>query len=205
VPEVTVASLDARQQKLVENARQALALGQLDYVIAVGAELLRAAPGCLAVRRLQRIAQLRAKGAGHRLRRKTAATFVAWFTRTDADNPAAALRRAEELLALDPTSVPALRRLAAAAARLELPETAAFALAAIRELEPRNRVNLLDLGQAWLAAGQPGEALAVAEAMLAAAPADAGAQALQRQASVDQTVAQGRWESAGSFREKLRL
>ena len=204
VPEVTVASLDAHQQRLVENAQQALALGQLDYVVAVGAELLRAAPGCLAVRRLQRVAQLRSARGGCRLARKLAAFLGACLSRASGHDAAEALKRAEALLARDPTSVPALRRLAAAAARLDLPETAAFALVAIRELEPGNRANLLALGRAWLAAGQPGEALAVAEGMLAAVPGGAGAQALLRDASVALAVAQGRWEAAGSFREKLR-
>src|SRR5205814_6466991 len=59
MPEVTVASLDPRHQKLIENARVALERGNLDYVFEVTSQVLKAQPGCLPVRRLLRVAQLR--------------------------------------------------------------------------------------------------------------------------------------------------
>src|SRR5947199_10150355 len=65
--EIPVASLDPRHQKLIENARVALDRGNLDYVVEVTAQVLKTQPGCLPVRRLQRVAQLRAaraKGSG---------------------------------------------------------------------------------------------------------------------------------------------
>lgn len=204
VPEVTVASLDVRQRKLVENAQLALERGQLDYVLGVCTQILQVAPGCLAVRRLQRLAQLRQFQTRSRLGPKLAAGLARIFSPAGKDNPGAAFARAERLLARNPTSVPALRLLAAAAARLDLPETAAFALAAIRELQPGNYANLLALGEAWLIAGQPAEALSIADSMLSARPADAGALNLLRKASVAQTVAEGNWESPASFREKIR-
>ena len=67
MPELPVASRDPRYQKLVENARIALDRGNLDYVLEVTAQILRVQPGCLPVRKLQRVAQLRAsrgKGGG---------------------------------------------------------------------------------------------------------------------------------------------
>ena len=155
VAEVTVASLDVRKRKLVENAHLALERGQLEYVLEVCAPILSATPGCLAVRRLQHRAQLLRFRKGNRLRQKTAAVF-------------------------------------------------AFALAAIRELQPGNFANLQALGEAWLAAGQPAEALSVANSMLAARPGDAAGLELLRKASVAQTVALGNWESAASFRDKIR-
>src|ERR1044071_6975417 len=59
MPEVSVASLDPRHQKLVENCRVALDRGNLDYVLEVTAQVLKAQPACLPVRKLQRVAQLR--------------------------------------------------------------------------------------------------------------------------------------------------
>jgi hypothetical protein len=59
MPEVPVASLDPRQQKLIENARVALERGNLEYVLEVTSQVLKAQPGCLPVRKLQRVAQLR--------------------------------------------------------------------------------------------------------------------------------------------------
>jgi predicted Zn-dependent protease len=205
VPEVTVACLDVWQQKLVENAHLALERGQFDYVLGVCAQILTAAPGCLPVRRLQRSAQLRRfRTQKLRLGRKAVANVTALFFRTDKNNPGKTLEHAEQWLARAPTSVPALRLLADAAARLDLPQTAAFALAAIRELQPGNQANLLALGEAWLTSGQPAVAISVADFMLAARPGDAGALNLLRKASVAQAVGQGSWESPATFRDKLR-
>ena len=204
VAEVTVASLDVRKRKLVENAHLALERGQLEYVLEVCAPILSAAPGCLAVRRLQHRAQLLRFRKENRLRQKTAAVFARISARRLSGDPAASLAHADQLLGRDPTSARALRLLAEAAGRLDLRETAAFALAAIRELQPGNFANLQALGEAWLAAGQPAEALSVANSMLAARPGDAAGLGLLRKASVAQTVALGNWESAASFRDKIR-
>lgn len=204
VPEVTVACLDARQQKWVENAHLALERGQIGYVLDVCGSILGTAPGCLAVRRLQRRAQLHRFQSGNRVRRMIAGMFTGIFVGRISRGAAESLAHAEQMLARNPASVSALRLLADAAGRLDLPETAAFALAAIRELEPDNRVNLLALGEAWLVAGQPAEALSVAEWMLATRLGDAAGLGLLRKASVAQTVARGNWASAASFREKIR-
>jgi tetratricopeptide (TPR) repeat protein len=107
-------------------------------------------------------------------------------------------------LAKDPTSVPALKLLAEAAGGLGLLETVAFALDAVREIEPDNRANLLALGEAWITAGKPAEALKAADAILKTKPADADAQNLMRKASIAQTVTKGNWDGQGNFRDKLR-
>jgi len=204
VSEVTVASLDPRQQQLAENARLALERGQLDYVLEVTAVILHSNPGCLPLRRLQRAAQLRRCPAWRRWLARLLNPVAAWLTGAGMVHPARAFATAEQRLARNPCNVPALQLLARAAAALDLPATAAFAFEAVRELEPGNRSNLLALGEAWLAAGQPAEALRLADHLLAERPGEAGALALQRKASVVQTVKQGNWESPGTFREKLK-
>jgi tetratricopeptide (TPR) repeat protein len=206
MPEVPVASLDPRHQKLIENARIALERGNLDYAIEVTGQVLKAAPGCLAVRRLQRVAQLRqARGKGSFMAKALSGFSTAPFMRGGGNKePAKLLETAEGFLAKNPTSVPALRMLAEAAGGLGLPETVAFALDAIREIDPANRANLLALGEAWLAAGKPAEALRIADEMLRIKPTDGDAQNLMRKASIAQTVTKGNWESKDSFRDKLK-
>ncbi len=206
MPEVSVSSLDPRHQKLVENARVALERGNFDYALEVTAQVLKAAPGCLPVRKLQRIAQLRqVKGRGGFMAKMSSGLSMAPFRFGGGKNdPAKLLESVESLLAKDPTNVPALKLLAEAAQGLGLLETAAFALEAVRELEPANRTNLLALGEAWLAAGKATEALKIADDMLAARPVDAEAQALMRKASVAQTVVQNKWDASSNYREKLR-
>ena len=207
MPEVAVASLDPRHQKLIENARVALERGNLDYVLEVTAQVLRMTPGCLPVRRLQRVAQLRQHRGrsggfmGRALSGLSAAPYLFGGAKKD---PTKQLETAETLLAKDPTSVPALKMLAEAAGTLGLPETVAFALDAVRELEPENRNNLLALGEAWLTAGKPADALRIADEILKVKPTDAEAQNLMRKASVAQTVTKHSWEQQTSFRDKLR-
>src|SRR3954467_2885061 len=157
MPEISVASLDPRHQKLVENARVALERGNLDYVIEVTSQVLKAQPGCLPVRRLQRIAQLRqhrGKGGGFMGKALSGLSSAPFMFGSGKKDPAKQLEGAETLLAKDPNNVPALKMLAEAAGGMGFPETVAFALDAVREIEPGNRANLLALGEAWLAAGK---------------------------------------------------
>ena len=206
MPEVPVASLDPRHQKQLENARVALERGNFDYVAEVTAQVLKAVPGCLPVRKLQRVAQLRAtKGKGGFMAKTMSGFSAAPFMFGGGNKePAKMLESAETLLGKDPTSVPALKMLAEAAGGLGFPETVAFALDAIREIEPDNRPNLLALGEAWLAAAKPAEALKVADEILRTKPNDADAQTLMRKASVAQTVTQNKWDAQSNYREKLR-
>jgi tetratricopeptide (TPR) repeat protein len=206
MPEVSVTSLDPRHQKLIENARVALDRGNFDYVLEVSSQILKVQPGCLPVRKLQRVAQLRqTKGKGGFMSRMSSGLSSAPFMLgAGKKDPAKLLESAEVLLAKDPLSVPALKMLAEASQGLGLPETTAFALDAIREIEPDNRANLLALADAWLAAGKAAEALKIADAMLAARPVDAEAQALMRKASVAQTVDKNKWDAKTSYRDKLR-
>lgn len=205
MPEVPVTSLDPRHQKLIENARVAIDRGNLDYTIEVTAQVLKTAPGCLPVRKLQRIAQLKqAKGKSGFLAKMGGFSTAPFMFGAGKKEPAKLLESAEALLAKDPNNVAALKMLAEAAGGLGFLETVAFALDAVRELEPTNRANLLALGEAWLAAGKPTEALKMADEVLKTKPMDADAQNLMRKASIAQTVTKGNWDGQGTFRDKLK-
>ncbi len=207
MPEVPAAALDPRHQKLIENARLALERGNLDYVLEVTSQVLKTAPGCLPVRRLQRVAQLRearSRGNGLFARMSSGLSSAPFMLGGGPKDPAQQLAAAEQLLAKDPGNVTALKLLAQAAQGLGLLETVAFALDALREIDPDNRANMLALGEAWLAAGKPAEALKFADDLLRLKPADGDAQNLMRKASIAQTVAKSNWESQGSYRDKLR-
>src|SRR5689334_14062488 len=134
MPEVPVASLDPRHQKLVDNARVALERGNFDYVIEVTAQILKAQPGCLPVRRLQRVGQLRAvRGKSSGFMSKMSAGFAnaPFMFGSAKKDPAKLLESAEQLLGKDPLNVGALKLLAEAAQGLGLLETVAFALDAV--------------------------------------------------------------------------
>jgi tetratricopeptide (TPR) repeat protein len=206
MPEVPVASLDPRHQKLIENARVALERGNLEYVLEVTSQVLKVQPGCLPVRKLQRIAQLRQhRGKSSGFMGKAFSGFSnAPFMFGGKKEPAKQLEAAEGLLTKDPNNVGALKMLAEAASALGLPETVAFAYEAVREIDPGNRANLLALGEALLAAGKPVEALKVADDLLKDKPTDAEAQNLMRKSSVAQTVVKHSWDQKTSYRDKMR-
>ncbi|MDP3071601.1 MAG: tetratricopeptide repeat protein [Opitutaceae bacterium] len=206
MPEAPVSSLDPRHQKLMENARVALERGNLDYVLEVTAQVLKIQPGCLPVRRLQRVAQLRQhRGKSSGFMGKALSSFsTAPFMFGGKKEPAKQLEIAEGLLAKDPNNVAALKLLAEAAGGLGFPETVAFALEAVREIEPENRSNLLALGEALLVAGKAPDALKIADELLREKPTDADAQNLMRKASVAQTVGKHSWDQKTSYRDKLR-
>jgi tetratricopeptide (TPR) repeat protein len=206
MPEVPVSSLDPRVQKQIENSQIALQRGQLDYVLDVTTQVLKNAPGCLPVRRLQRVAQLRQIAGKTKLFAKAfgSVTQAGFLFGGGKKEPSKLLEAAERMLSNDPTSVPALKMLAEAAHGLDLPETVAFAWEAIHELHPADREALLNLGEAYLAAKRPKDALRAADELLKLKPQDGDGLALMRKAAVAQTTDKGNWEEKGSFRDKLK-
>lgn len=206
MPDTAVTSLDARQQKLVENARRALTQGNLDYVLTACGQVLQSAPGCLTARRLQRAAQkgLFSRKGGWMAKALSGLTAFPASLGGGRRAPAETLAQAEKILAKDPFSRTGLEWLAEAALAHDWPETAAFAFESIRELEPDDRVNLIALGDAWLRAGRPDEALSAADTVLRLHPVDAEAQNLMRRASIARTTRDGNWDQAGNYRQKLK-
>jgi tetratricopeptide (TPR) repeat protein len=77
---------------------------------------------------------------------------------------------------------------------LDLPETAAFARETAFVHEPDDAGNLLQLGEAWLAAGKPQKALRTADTLLKLKPLDSAAQNLMRKAAIAQTNRESGWD-----------
>ena len=207
MPEIPVSSLDPRVQKQIENSQIALQRGNLDYVLDVTTQVLKAAPGCLPVRRLQRVAQLRQLGTKNKLFAKafgsvTQAGFL--FGGSAKKDPSKMLENAEKMLSSDPTSIPALKLLAEAAQGLDMPDTVVFAWEAIHELNPTDREALLNYGEACLVAKRPKDALRAADELLKLKPQDGDALSLMRKSAIAQTTEKGNWEEKGSFRDKLK-
>lgn len=197
-------ALGPKQQKLAENARAALELGNLDYAIEACQDILAECPGATSIRRLQRVALLRRAGSAN--------TFTArlrgWLlilagARRAKQNAEQLITFAGTVLTVDPKNVRALGWLAEAAQALSLPETAVFALEAVRELRPEDWENALALGAALIEIGRPGDALQLADSVLKLRPVDAAAQDLMRRASVAQTIHDGSWASSPAPRDQL--
>lgn len=203
--EVPLTSLDVRLQKQVETAQVALQRGNFDYVIEVTGQVLKHAPGCLPVRRLQRVALMKRLDSKNKLLSKAfGSVTMAGFLFAGKKDPAKSFENAEKMLQADPTNVAALKNLAEASTALGLMETAAFAWEGIRELQPKDHDTLVHLAEAYIAAKMHKEAVRVADELLKVRPQDGDALALMRKASVAQTMDKGNWESQSSFRAKLK-
>jgi tetratricopeptide (TPR) repeat protein len=210
MPDITVTSLPLRLQRQVDQARTAIDRGNMEYAVNICRIILESHPGCLPVRRLLRAAHLRV----FRSKKPLVAKLLGGIRLLPAllaarsnlkRDPAQAMVEVERALGADPTHVGALRLLATAARRLDLPETAVFALESLRESQPKSRAVLVELAEAYIAAGRTREGLAIAESLLAETPGDSVVQELLKNASVAQSITAGRWDSgSGTFRDKLR-
>ena len=209
MPDTAVASLDLRLQRQAESARTAFAKGRFGDAAELCAMILLEAPGCLAVRKLQRAAQTKAGPAKGGFFAKamgsvTSAPFLMSGNSAMQKEPLKAALAADKILARDPNQTGALRLLGQAATALGWTGTAIFAYGTVREVEPDNIPNLVALGEAFLVEGRGDEALQAAEAALRIEPVHPGAQTLAKNASVSTTMAAGKWEAGGNYREKLR-
>ena len=203
--EVPLTSLDIRLQKQIETAQVALQRGNHDYVIEVTGQVLKHAPGCLPVRRLQRAAAIKRMESKNKLLSKAMGSVtMAGFMFASKKDPAKAFENAEKILLADPTNVAVLKSLAEASTSMGLMETAAFAWESIREVQPKDHDTLVHLAESYIAAKMHKEAVRVADELLKIRPQDGDALALMRKASVAQTMDKGNWESQSSFRAKLR-
>ena len=188
MPDVPVSSLPPRQQKLLENARTALGIGNHAYALEACAQILQTAPGCVEARRLHRQAQLR----GFEERNNIISKAIGGLSSTPfifssaTKDPLKAVASAERMLSADPTSASALKMLAEAAHGLDMMETVVFAREAVQELEPDDAENLRALADARLKVGRPTEALAAADELIRLKPLDASAQDLMRHAAIAQ-------------------
>lgn len=211
MPDVTVSELSPAQRQLVTRAKTAWEQGQADYVLALAAQLLAEVPGCVAMRRLQHVAQGRTQpeAIGWWSKARGALALRAGRIRSvgDPDSPATAMARfkqAEAALVFDPRNRLALQRLAVAATALDWPETAELAWERCRTLAPDDVQAGLGLTQVLQRLGRLAEAADVINQVVRIHPHHAEAQVLARDISVALTLRQGRWEGDGTFRDKLR-
>jgi tetratricopeptide (TPR) repeat protein len=204
--EIPLSGLDPRLQKQVTAADQAIERDP-QYAIEVCSNILANNPGALDVRKILRKAQRRAVGAKSKgfagLMKLTNTPFVMKANSLIKTDPKAALESAEKMLGTNPQNVPAMKLIGQAAGAMGLWKTAVFAYENIRDLEPENIANLLDLGNAHVEAGEAREAVKCGEMILDSSPANGEAQALLRRASVAITMDKGKWDEQSDFRQKL--
>jgi pentatricopeptide repeat protein len=206
--EIELKDLDPRLRKQVENAQKSIGRNA-GYTIDICTNILQRQPGCLDVRKILRTAQKRSAGGktsgfGRLLGSVTSAPFAFKASTQLKKDPKAAMETAEKMLNSDPSNTSAHRMLGQAAEALGLWETAAYAYATVKELDPKNLDNKIALGGALIEAGRAQEAVLVAGDILAAQPGSEAAQDLIKRASVAESMTRGKWDDDKSdFRDKL--
>jgi tetratricopeptide (TPR) repeat protein len=206
--EVALKDLDIRLQKQVENARKAVDKNPT-YSVDILMNIVKRHPGCLDVRKILRQAQQRStkaktKGLGGLFGKVTNLPFSMTSGSKIKKDPTGAIESAEQMLASNPANPAAHKMLGAAAESLDLPQTAAFAYEELVKLDKGNSESAKLLMNAYIKIGKSKEAIEIGDAAYRSNPTDDEIQALIKKASVEQTMAKGKWEEEKSFRDKLK-
>jgi len=207
MPETTVKDLPENLRQLAVQSRDALSRGNHGMVIDLAGRILSPYPGCLAIRRLQREAQLKQSPGGASAVQRTkgvVAQLGSLLRRKDTGEDSSAIAKADGVIAADPWSRKGWQQLAEATGEGGLPETAVFAWENLVAMVPADKTAGLGLVKAQLNLNRYPEALKSVESLLRHHPKDGAALALLRRASIDHTVEKGKWDSDASFRDKLR-
>lgn len=206
--ETSIADLDPRLQKQLENAEKAIGKGNPSYAVDVCSGVLKRHPECLEVRKLMRRAQIhltagRSKGMTRFLSKVTTAPFMMKSDSLIEKDPVAAMEQAEKLINSNPANTAAHRMLGKAAAKVGYVETAVFAFETALEFAPDSVDTSIALADALIEARRAKEAIVIGDRLLKKNPALAAAQELIRRASVAVSMEKGKWEGDSSFRENL--
>jgi len=200
----SLTSLDPRVQKQFAAAEQNLKTNA-QYAMELATGLLARNPGCVDIRRLLRRAQKTVLGTGSGGLGGLLGGLVGGPNLKLAESdPAAAMADAETRLAKRPGDLGAHRQLAAAAAKLGLWDTAAFAHEELAELQPKEPGHAVAAAKAHIEDGEFDRAIAYLEAKLRAFPGNGDLMEAMRAASVAKTMRKGNWEGGDDFRSKLK-
>lgn len=188
---------DGRLYARLQEARAAFDSGEAVRARELAFTVVMEAPQWLPARRLLREAQQTAAKPGKR----TAVTLLPW-EKLRARSPHERHRRAEELLCDNPRDAAAYRLLAEAAAALQWPEVELFAREGLTQVRPDDAAAFRALAEAALHHGDYARAEEAALRWSALQPDSGEARALLRQASVQRTLAGGRWDALGTYGEE---
>jgi tetratricopeptide (TPR) repeat protein len=201
---VILKDLDLRIQKQFAAIEQNLKTNA-QYAMELASGLLVRNPGCVEIRRILRRAQKSVLGTSK-------ASFGGLFSglmggpnlKLIESDPVAAMADAEVRLTKKYSDIGAHKQLAAAAAKLGLWDTAAFAHEELAELEPEEISHPVAAANAHIEDHEYDNALAYADLKLKIFPGNGDLMEAVRKASVAKTMRKGNWESTEDFRSKLK-
>lgn len=206
--EITEKDLPVGAKPLWLKALTAVERNNLDYAVSLLQAVLKESPGFLEGRRILRKCAIQLHGASSKKKSifgmSNAGVSGMKLASQAKKDPAAALPMIEKELEKDPINEQANDLLFDTALKLELPETAAFALETIRTHSPENTKLLHKLAEHYLSREMPTKASEVYNDIIKQAPTDSAAIKGAKDASARASMQKSRWDENTSMRDLMR-
>ncbi|MBI4024894.1 MAG: tetratricopeptide repeat protein [Verrucomicrobia bacterium] len=208
MPEKNDNEVSRQAREYYDKGRTAFERNMLDAAIHYLMEAVIWEPGFLKARQLLRISQIRKfKNSGIMSRIfapvKGSPALTKAMTNLKKD-PVKAMEAAEKALSSNPYSMQSLRILSEAAATMDLPLTAVFAYETAREASPDDIGILLALGRLYQASGQADKGRECYERVLELDPASNEGFKGLKDATANEAMTKGKWESSESYRDMIK-
>jgi tetratricopeptide (TPR) repeat protein len=212
MPEKSLTAVARPLREQYEKGLAALQRQNLDYAVAIFAQVLQQEPGFYTCREALRATQAKkTAGKGGFLKKMfgTASNspLMAKAQIALRTNPVEAINIAEQLLNSDPNNISAHKLLADAALAADLPRTAALSLELAFKISPDREV-ALKLGRALATAGISGKAERILSDLANAFPNDPEIAKVLKNISANRTLSEGGYEAleggTGSYRDILK-
>ncbi len=197
--------LPEKARALWIKARSAADLKNYGYAISLLQNILKEAPTFLDGRKMLRSAAIAQnsgkKGSGLFSSLSSVSLRSAGNVKKD---PLAAMDQAERMLDSDPFNLGANTLLKEAAMAAGMPETAIFALETLVKGSPKDTKVLHELGELYLASDKTELALEIFNRIAEINPSDLMALKRAKDTAAHQTLKQGGWETAKSYRDLIK-
>jgi len=212
MPEKSLTAIARPLREQYEKGLAALQRQNLDYAVAIFAQVLQKEPGFYACREALRATQSKKVGGKSGFLKKMFGTassspLLAKGQITLRSNPIEAIHIAEQLLSSDPNNIAAHKLLADAALAADLPRTAALSLEIAFKISPDREV-ALKLGRALASAGLGDKAERILSELASTFPNDQEIAKVLKNVSAKRTLSEGGYEAleggAGSYRDILK-
>src|SRR6266571_3310585 len=212
MPEKSATAVARPLREQYEKGLAALQRQNLDYAVAIFAQVLQKEPGFYACREALRATQSKKTGGKGGFLKKMFGTASSspLFAKGQIvlrTNPVEAINIAEQLLNSDPNNIAAHKLLADAALAADLPRTAALSLEIAFKISPDREV-ALKLGRALARAGMSDRAERILSELASTFPNDPEIAKVLKNVSAKRTLSEGGYEAleggTGSYRDILK-
>lgn len=206
--EISENELPANVKALWLKALTSVQMNNTEYAVSLLQAVLKDAPGFLEARKVLRKCAIQLSGLGQKKKgifgMSGGGMTIMKIASQAKKDPDSALSQIEKELEKDPTNEQANDLLFDLAVKLELPETAAFALETIRTYAPENTKLLHKLAEFYLSNNDPKRAGEVYNDIIKQTPTDSAAIKGAKDCSARASMQKQRWDENTSMRDLMR-